>query len=125
VYHALARLAGHPQFYDKLKKENGIPVLIYELNIRRQNQKKQQNNRKASTASLSSKRSLDVDSLGEGAEEEEDSEGDFAEELVFRLKRDHACIKIQACCRTFLTHQRQVRLMELLGKFKLKNEREL
>ena len=117
VYRALARLAGHPLFYDKVKKENGIPVLVYEHRLRRQAQRHA--TRKLSTASLLSKHSLDLESLGDV--HDDDNEDEFTDDLVVRLKRDYACIKIQACCRTFMTRQRHVRLMELLGKLKKGN----
>lgn len=118
VYRALARLAGHSFFYDKLKKENGIPVLVYEHGLRRQAQKQRQNKRKSSLESLSSKRSQTDVYVGKIDEEEDDNDDEFTDELVVRLKRDYACIKIQACCRKFLTRQRHIRLMELLGKLK-------
>ena len=116
VYRALARLAGHPMFYDKLKKENGIPVIVYEHRIRRHAQK--QNNRVSSSASLTSKRSADAESIDQVASDDTDIDEEFTDELVSRLKRDYACIKIQACGRRFMTKQRHVRLMELLGKLK-------
>lgn len=115
VYRALARLAGHPLFYDKLKKENGIPVIVYEHRIRRHAQK--QNNLVSSIASSSSKNSAGLEPI-DHVFDDDDNDDEFTDELVVRLKRDYACIKIQACCRTFMTKQRHVRLMELLGKLK-------
>lgn len=93
-----------------MKKENGVPVLAYELRIRRPAQK--HCNRRESTTSLSSKQSLGVDVM------DDDNDDEFTDELVARLKRDYACIKIQACCRAFITKQRHLRLLELLGKLK-------
>jgi hypothetical protein len=117
VYRALARLTRHPSFYDKLKKENGIPVMVFELKLRRQAHR--QSNRKSSVASVHSEKSQD-EMLAPAADEDEN---DFTDELVARLKKDHACIKIQACARTYLARRRHALLLELLTKLRASTAR--
>jgi hypothetical protein len=116
VYRALARLAQHPLFYDKLKKENGIPVMVFEIMLRRNAQK-----RRGTVTSLGSKAASGggrEPQQGQAAEEEED---DFTDELVVRLRRDYASIRIQSCVRTYLARVRHAKTLKLLSDENIMN----
>ncbi len=103
----MTRIARHPLYYDKLKKENGIPVMVFEIQLRR----KAQRIRRGSTTSLTSQDAK----LLNGESNVDDDDDDFTDDLVSRLRKDLSAIRIQSCIRAYLAKQRHLRMLALLN----------
>lgn len=56
-----------------------------------------------------------------GAAAEEGEDDDFTDELVVRLRRDYASIRIQSCVRTYLARVRHAKALKLLSDENIMN----
>ena len=88
--------------------------MVFEIMLRRNAQR-----RRGTVTSLGSKGTAPEKS---GAAAVEEGEGDdFTDELVARLRRDYASIRIQSCVRTYLARVRHAKALKLLSDENIMN----
>jgi hypothetical protein len=106
----LAKLTVHPEFYDRLRKANGVSVLIFEL-------KKlfAQNAQERERKSVLQMKKSQSGKLGREHQDLED-EAIFIE-LSVQLRKDALIIKIQSCVRAFLARKRHIILIRRIASF--------